>query len=212
MSLFETFADERRGLADLADTLTEEQLRTPSLMPTWTVRDVVAHLTLGLEVSTLRFAVTLLLARGSFEVAADRLTWWMARRPVRELADILRRKAEHRFTPPGMGPEAPLTETLVHGLDLRRPLGIRRTLQEERTRICLDFLARTDAPGFVRPQWREGLRFEATDFHWSYGEGPVLRGPPDSLMLALTGRTLAMSELEGNGVNVLRERFRPARR
>src|SRR3990172_5614575 len=164
MSLFETFADERRGLADLADTLTEEQLRTPSLMPTWTVRDVVAHLTLGLEVSTLRFAVTLLLARGSFEVAADRLTWWMARRPVRELADILRRKAEHRFTPPGMGPEAPLTETLVHGLDLRRPLGIRRTLQEERTRICLNFLARTDAPGFVRPQWREGLRFGATDF------------------------------------------------
>ncbi|MBI5544849.1 MAG: maleylpyruvate isomerase family mycothiol-dependent enzyme [Deltaproteobacteria bacterium] len=210
MSLFDAIADERRGLAELADTLTEEQLGTPSLVPTWTVRDVIAHLTLGMEVSTLRFAMTLLLARGSFEKAADRLTWWMARRPVRELADILRRKAEHRFTPPGMGPEAPLSETLVHGLDLRRPLAIRRAIPEERARICLDFLARTPARGFVRSEWREGLRFEATDLSWAHGEGPLLRGPSDSLLLALTGRRQALSELEGDGVDLLRERYQPA--
>ena len=211
MSLFDSIADERRGLADLADALTEEHLRTPSLVPTWTVRDVIAHLTLGMETSAWRFGLTLLLAGGRFDVAVDRLTWSMAQRPVRELADILRRKAEHRFTPPGMGPEAPLTETLVHGLDLRRPLDIRRTLPEDRARVCLDFLARAKARGFVRPQWRESLRFEATDIDWSHGEGPALRGPSGALLLALTGRTQALSELQGSGVDLLRQRFSSTR-
>jgi uncharacterized protein (TIGR03083 family) len=208
MTLFEMIADERRGIADLVDTLNEQQLCTPSLVPTWTVRDVAAHLVMGFGTSLPRFMGTLLIA-GSFDKAADKLTFRMAKRPVNELTDLLRRHAENRFTPPGAGPEAPLTDLLVHGLDFRRPLGIHREIPQDRSRPALDFLAKTPARGFVRKGWRDGLRFEATDFEWSHGEGALVRGGSDALMLAITGRTAALEELEGPGVSILRRRFLP---
>lgn len=39
-------ADERRDLADFLETLTPEQWQQPSLCAGWTVRDVVAHVTI----------------------------------------------------------------------------------------------------------------------------------------------------------------------
>ncbi|MBI5544902.1 MAG: hypothetical protein HY901_13510, partial [Deltaproteobacteria bacterium] len=98
-------------------------------------------------------------------------------------------------------------EVLVHGLDLRHPLGVRRAMPKERSAIALKLLGTTKPGGFVQKGWREGLRFEATDDTWSLGQGPVLRGPSDSLMLALTGRVPALDELQGEGVAILRERF-----
>ena len=44
MDLFDRVAEERRALAELVAGLTDEQLATASLVPTWTVRDVVGHL------------------------------------------------------------------------------------------------------------------------------------------------------------------------
>jgi uncharacterized protein (TIGR03083 family) len=208
MDLIEMIADERRQLADLVDGLTEEQLRTPSLVPTWTVRDVAAHLTLGVTASLFRFALAFF-TTGSLEKATDKLTWETAKLPVKELADALRRSAAKVRAPPGMGPESLLVEVLVHGLDLRRPIGVGREIPRERSRIALQLLATCKPGGFTRKGWREGLRFEATDDDWSYGAGPVLRGASDSLMLAITGRVAALDDLQGEGVAVLRERFRP---
>ena len=81
MDIFETIAQERRALADLVDTLSDEQLRTPSLMPTWTVRDVVGHLVLGLRLPMLRLLVTLLVTR-SMDQTTDRLTWHLGKLPL----------------------------------------------------------------------------------------------------------------------------------
>lgn len=208
MTLFEMVADERRSTADLVEGLSEEQLRTPSLVPTWTVRDVAAHLALAFDWSLTQF-LRAALAHWSFDKAVDELTFAMAKRPVRELTENLRRNAARRIRPPGTGPEAPLTEILVHGLDLRWPLRISRKIPQERARPALDFLAKTPARGFVRGAWRKGLRFEASDLDWTHGEGPTLRGRAEALMLALTGRREALQELQGDGVEVLRERFRP---
>jgi uncharacterized protein (TIGR03083 family) len=208
MTPFEMVAGERRTMADLVEGLREDQLCKPSLVPTWTVRDVAAHLTLAFETSMARFLLTALLAR-SFEKAADKLTFAMAKRPVKEIAESLRRNADSRFSPPGTGPEAPLAELLVHGLDLRWPLAILREIPPDRARPALDFLAKTPARGFVRSAWRKGLRFEAMDLDWAHGAGPALRGRAEALMLALTGRRQALEALQGDGVEVLRQRFGP---
>lgn len=206
-AVFEMIADERRTFADLAEGLTEAQLQQPSLVPTWAVRDVVAHVVVGLEVSLPRMAIAFLLARGNFDRAIDSVTWKLAKRPVRELAGILRAKATDRFTPPGAGPEAPLTDLIIHGLDLRRPLGIARDIPERRARVVLETLVRVPPGPLVREGWREGLRFEATNFEWAHGEGPVLRGHSDALMLAITGRVPALDDLQGDGAAELRRRF-----
>ncbi len=208
MTIFEMVADERRALADLVDGLTEDQLRTPSLVPTWTVRDVAAHLCLAFDGSAAQFLRALIATR-SLEKSVDALTFALAKRPVKELTAILRRHADSRLRAPGAGPEAPLAENLIHGLDLRWPLGIARAIPDDRARPALDFLAKTPARGFTRKSWRKRLHFEATDLDWAHGDGPLLRGPAEALMLALTGRRKSLESLQGDGVDVLRARFGP---
>jgi uncharacterized protein (TIGR03083 family) len=45
---FADIADERRGFADLLDTLDSQQMMTPSLCAGWTVHDIAAHLVVPL--------------------------------------------------------------------------------------------------------------------------------------------------------------------
>jgi hypothetical protein len=62
--------------------------------------------------------------RGSFERANEALTAQLAVRPTATLVADLRRYATGRFKPPGFGSEAPLTDGLAHGADIRIPLGL----------------------------------------------------------------------------------------
>lgn len=48
--------------------------------------------------------------------------------------------------------------------------------------------------------WPAGLRFEATDLDWTCGSGPVVRGTGEALALGLTGRSVVLAELAGDGV------------
>ena len=140
MDTFAEIADERRGLADLLSGLTAEQQATQSLCSEWSVHDVVAHLVVPLEVGIPRFALAMLVSRGNFDRANVRLTRERARRPFGELLEVLRSKADTKFTPPGAGPEAPLTDVLVHGLDIRWPLGLPRVIPEQRLRTSLGYV------------------------------------------------------------------------
>jgi uncharacterized protein (TIGR03083 family) len=204
---FAEIADERRTLAALASGLTVEQLATPSLCSEWSVHDVVAHLVVPLEVSTPRFVLAMLACRGDFHRANVRLAREQARRPPAELTEVLRRKADSRFTPPGSGPEAPLTDLLVHGLDIRWPLGLPRDVPEERLRTSLTHLTAGPVGGVVAKGSLDGLRFEASDIDWAHGSGPVVSGSAEALLLAITGRTTALGHLSGDGVPTLRGRL-----
>ncbi|MBB3676647.1 maleylpyruvate isomerase family mycothiol-dependent enzyme [Modestobacter versicolor] len=207
MDTFTEIADERRQLAALLSGLTGEQRATQSLCSAWTVHDVVAHLVLPLEVSTPKFVLAVLACRGDFDRANVRLTGEQARRPFDDLVEVLRRKADSRFTPPGSGPEAPLTDLLVHGLDIRWPLGLARDVPPERLRTSLTHLTTARVSGVVPKGALSGLRFEADDVDWARGSGPTVRGRAEALLLAMTGRTAALGHLSGVGVPVLRGRL-----
>jgi uncharacterized protein (TIGR03083 family) len=204
---FAEIADERRGLADLLSGLTDEQQATQSLCSEWSVRDVVGHLVVPLEVGTPKFLLAMLACRGNFDRANVRLAREQAGRPFGELVEVLRRKADSRFTPPRMGPEAPLTDLLVHGLDIRWPLGLPRDIPEERLQTTLTFLVAVPGGGLVPKGALDGLRFEADDIDWAHGSGPTVRGNADALLLAIAGRTAALGHLSGDGVSTLRSRL-----
>ena len=206
MDPFEEIADERRALADQLATLTPEQQATKSLCEAWSVHDVVAHLIMPFEVSTPKVALAVLMAGGSFDRANERVTRRLARRPFAEIVDVLRRKADSRFTPPGSGPQVPLVDVLVHGLDIRWPLGLHRDVPEPRLRMALTFLM-TAPSGIVPKGALSGLRFEAEDIDWGHGSGPVISGTTDALLLAGTGRVAALDALAGDGVPILRGRL-----
>lgn len=208
MDLYAAIADERRTAADLLAGLSPEQLATPSLCDAWTVRDVGAHLLMPLVTSGPKFGFTLLRNRMDFNGASEMLTAQVARRSDAEIVAGLRDKADHRFTPPGLGPEAPLTDLIVHGQDMRRPLGLTREFDPQRLTVVLDFLTGPDSRrGFVPSDRVEGLAFCATDLDWSTGSGPEVAGPAEAVILSIAGRAVALDDLTGAGVDVLRRRL-----
>jgi hypothetical protein len=55
----------------------------------------------------------------------------------------------------------------------------------------------------------DGLRLEATDQGWSWGDGAVVRGTSEALALAVTGRAVVVPEVTGEGAALLAERIAP---
>ena len=207
MDTFAEIADERRGLADLLAALTADQRAVPSLCSEWSVLEVIGHLVVPLQVGIPRFALTMLVCGGNFDRANTRLARQQARRPYGDLIDTLRRRADSRFTPPGAGPEAPLTDLLVHGLDICWPLGLTHPVPAERWRKVLTFLASTAPRSFVAPGLVDGLSLRAENVDWSYGAGETVSGDADAVLLAMTGRRAALDHLAGDGVEALRRRM-----
>jgi uncharacterized protein (TIGR03083 family) len=217
MEIFGMVADERRELAGLFDELTDYQARTPSLCRGWAVHDIAAHLVMVLEVGIPQFMRTLVRARGNFDRANERLTERWAARSLPELSAALRSRADSRFTPPGVGPEGPLTDLLVHSMDVCEPLGIPREIRPDRAVVALDFLAGfSPVPGQPGPilvprHLLDGLRLHASDLEWSRGTGRPVTGRARDLLLAMTGRPAGAQQLSGAGAPVLVSRLRPGR-
>jgi uncharacterized protein (TIGR03083 family) len=207
VDILDAIADERRRIADLLESLTPEQLDVPSLCGDWTVKHVAGHLLAAID--TRPKALLPLLLRSGFRIhrANSRLAVLTADRPAADMAAAFRANAENPFKPPVVGYPGQLTDLQVHGQDMRRPLGLPHGLRLDRLRMSLDFLAGGRAVGFTPKRRLSGLRFEATDLDWSWGAGPELAGPAEALMLAMTGRRVALSELDGPGVPILRHRL-----
>jgi TfoX/Sxy family transcriptional regulator of competence genes len=141
--------------------------------------------------------LAILASGGSFDRANVRLACRQAQRPFGEMIDILRRKADKRFTPPGSGPEAPLTDLLVHGLDIRalasltRPTAAGPRLHvDERMVVCVsgggsDLLVRVaperDAELVARPgaQRAEMGKDRSMDEGWITVEEQALESSDD---------------------------------
>ena len=201
-------ADERRALADLAEGLDDAQLDAPSPCEAWTVRDIVAHLTLPLT-SSVRGSLPLIVrSRGSvprFTVLAT--AEQVANYSMPQLVALLRDRARHEWRPPLLPLQAPLTELLVHGYDIRQPLGLAHDPPHAAVRRALEFVVSSKATlGFVGRGQLKGVRLEATDLDWSHGDGAPLRGRGISVLAGALGRQPALDELEGEGVAVMRSR------
>ena len=48
-----------------------------------------------------------------------------------------------------------------------------------------------------------GYRLTATDIEWSLGTGPSIEGSMGAILLLLTGRTVSLPELSGDGAGQL---------
>jgi uncharacterized protein (TIGR03083 family) len=204
MSLSDEIAAERVIMADLLTGLSDAQLDTPSLCERWSVRDVAGHVVVPLVISRPRSLLALVRARGNQDRAGDNLARATAGRPIVNLANVLRARADA----PSRVPEAQLTDLQIHGQDIRRPLGLTRDFDAVRLHATLEFLTSPGArPRGVVPAGRlDGLRLVATDLGWSYGLGPEVRGPAEALMLAVAGRKIVSDELVGDGIPKLADR------
>jgi uncharacterized protein (TIGR03083 family) len=199
MEHWDTIADERRALADDLEGLTDQQWATPSLCGDWTVRQVLGHLVMSHKTSLARFGLETLRARGSFDKANSKLSILEGERPPAELVADLRRFAESHFKAPGFGSEAPLTDILMHSLDIRIPLGLPTARPVEPYRHVLDLLLTRRAQRAFVPRGRPEVHAAATDLDWSAGDGPEVTGSAADLALALSGRGARVDALTGPG-------------
>jgi uncharacterized protein (TIGR03083 family) len=212
MLIWEMIAHQRRHLADLLDNLDEAQWRTPSLCADWTVREVVGHLITPFAWGTAKFLLRLVVGGFNLDKTMSQAAKQLAQRPTSTLVGTIRAHAENRWTPPGLGPEASLTDIVIHTQDICRPLGLPQSVDGEWARRILDFLVSRKARVITDPTWIAGLRLAPDDLDWVWGAGPEVRGKAEAVMMALGGRTAVLDELTGAGVVQLRARFAARRR
>jgi uncharacterized protein (TIGR03083 family) len=199
-------AAERRELADLAEGWTRDQWHTPSLCDGWRVQDVVAHVTMTAELPPSRYLLLAVRHGMRLDHMLDQVARKAGRATPEDILRRLRSATDSRRHPPGRAGRHVLSDALVHGLDIRRPLRIGRTIPADRLRIALDTMSGLDAMPVARPRIA-GLRLEASDLDWTIGDGQLVRGPADSLLLAIAGRAAGCEELQGPGLATLRNRM-----
>jgi uncharacterized protein (TIGR03083 family) len=199
-------AAERHRVADLVADLPDEQWATPSLCSAWTVRDVVAHLTVTTRMTVPRLLRAAVLARGSFDrMAVDLAAQRAEAYPTEELVAQLRESADSTRRFPGSTPRDPLMDLVVHGQDIARPLGRRHVSPPDVVADCLAYVATNRFLG--GPRRLAGVRLVSTDTGWTLGEGAELRGPDVDLLLVAAGRRVGLEALEGPGVAVVGARL-----
>jgi uncharacterized protein (TIGR03083 family) len=196
---------EREEFASLLETLTPPQWENPTLCEKWRVKDVVAHV-IGYDPMTrpqlLRRMAKGLVTRGGANAVG---VAEYADTPPQELLALVRRYSEPQGLTAGFGGKIALTDGMIHQQDIRRPLGIPRTIDAERLRAALDFTLY--APRLLGAVRARGVRLVATDFDWRHGRGPEVRGSGEALLMAMAGRRAALDDLDGPGKAKLAQRI-----
>ncbi|MHA6627031.1 maleylpyruvate isomerase family mycothiol-dependent enzyme [Pseudonocardia sichuanensis] len=198
----------RAARADLAEDLadlTGAEWARPSLCTAWTVEETLAHLTAAAHMTPFRWVLSMVGAGFRPDVHnRRRLDEHRGATPAETLAQF--RAAASRTTAPSGHAAAWLGEVLVHGQDIRRPLGLTRPPSVEAATAVAAFYASRNFAVNSRSV-AEGLRLEATDGPFRSGDGPSVRGSTEALVMVLAGRRAYLDELTGDGVPTLRQRI-----
>lgn len=202
----EMIVEERLHMVELLSGLTAEQLRAQSLCDAWTVRSVAAHLGSYLRFGQLKIYACVIAGLGDIGPASEQLTRYYARASDEQIIERLARGARSRVTVPRSGYDPVLADVVLHDLDVRIPLGIPRAIPLPHLLVTFHHIARESSPGFAVGSRLQGLYFEATDTGWTAGEGAEVRGTAEDLVLAMSGRPVALGRLSGDGAAVLRSR------
>ncbi len=205
---FALIATERLRLADALDQIGTGDWDRSSRCVGWSIHVVAAHLNAPWSASLPTVLIAVARAR-SFDGGFDRVARDLAVSldPAACVAG-LRAHADSRFTPPGFGPEAPLTDVIVHGDDMLQPLGRAAPVAPEALAVSLAWLSSGRAKGFAPKGRVSGLTVQATDLDMRFGSGSsIVSGPAAELCAALCGRRQSIARLSGDGVAVLASRL-----
>src|SRR5665213_3060280 len=195
---------ERAQMAVTWKGLTPEQWASSSWCVGWPVQEVAGHVVAAAEQTAPNFFKDMALARFNFDAFADK----DAKRNAAAGPGELIRRLEARTTTTNHPPApvvAMLGEIVVHEEDIRRPLGLTHSPPTAALVAVADSWKNSNL--LIGAKRRvAGLRLQATDTDWSHGEGPEVSGPMYSIVLGMSGRKGAYSDLTGDGVALLAQR------
>jgi len=195
---------ERGHMADTWAGLSATEWSTPSWCQGWTVQEAAGHVVAAAEQTPPNFYKELIQARFRFDVFTTRAAKRLGALAPDELISRLRARTTTTNHPPAPV-MAMLGEIVVHGEDIRRPLGLQYRAAEAALLAVADSYKKSNL--LIGAKRRiAGLHLRATDSEWAWGDGPEVAGPLASLILAMTGRKGARGDLAGEGVATLSAR------
>jgi uncharacterized protein (TIGR03083 family) len=176
------------GLAELLTATAVDTWDAPSLCEKWLVRHVIAHVTMPARLTPEQFGAEMAAAGGDFTVLSETVARRDASLPVADLLDQLRSPRLHAWQPPGGGAAGALSHAVIHSLDVTIALDRPPAAPAEAATAVLDQL--TAANGTWSGIDLTGVRLEAADTHWSWGDCQLVRADSGSLVALLSGRAL----------------------
>src|SRR3954447_7517388 len=176
------------GLADLLAAAPPETWDAPSLCEKWQVRHLVAHVTMPARLTPEQFGAEMAAAGGDFAVLSDAVAARNGSLPPAEPLAALRSPVLRAWQPPGGGAAGALSHAVIHSLDVTIALDRPAVGPAEALTAVLHQL--TAAGGSSFGGALTGVRLEAADTDWSWGEGRLVRADSDSLVALLSGRAL----------------------
>lgn len=196
---------ERAVLAEELAELMPDQWAAASLCGRWTVQEVVAHLTAAASTGRWRWIRSMAGAR--FDPDRHNQRRMLEHRgsgPADTLARF--RAVVTSTTAPSGHTLAWLGEVVVHGQDIRRPLGLSGVPELTTVTEVARFFAERDFTVAGRTV-REGVHLVATDGPFEAGTGPEVRGSTLALVMTMAGRVDYCADLAGPGVTTVRSRI-----
>lgn len=195
---------ERGALVEDLSRLGPEQWDVASLCDGWAVRDVVAHLAATAVLSMRGFVRELVHAGFNVDRIVQRQVAAGRTRSVADLLAALRASVSATASPP-LPVISRIVEIVVHGEDIRRPLGLAHTYSTDHIGAAIAYVVGHRLSGGKRRL--AGLTLIGNDADFIVGHGPAVEGPVVSLLLAACGRRVALGELSGPGVDELGRRI-----
>jgi uncharacterized protein (TIGR03083 family) len=195
---------ERAALAADLGGLTDEQWRTPSLCTGLSVREVLAHVTAGASLNPVQWLAGVIRCRFDFD---KQVVMRLAEQLGDTAAETLQRfrGVTTSTTKAPIPVMAMLGESIVHGEDIRRPLGIRRDYPITTLSAVAEYYQGSDQVVLAKGRI-SGLRLVASDGPFTAGAGALVSGTTLALTMAMTGRRTYCDDLDGDGVATLRDR------
>ncbi|MBD7996686.1 maleylpyruvate isomerase family mycothiol-dependent enzyme [Arthrobacter sp. Sa2CUA1] len=200
--IWQVVHSERRRLAADLSSLPADQWRVPSLCPGWDVHDVLAHLLDTAMTSRLSFARGLLAARLDFDRANENGIAKHKHQDPQHTLEAFKAAADLTRTPPA-SPATRLVEAIVHGEDIRQPLGITGTYPEPAVAQALAYQLRTPGSFGGGRERAAGLQLLDRSTGRSWGQGEVVEAEAINLLLAVSGRPVARERFTGSGASHL---------
>src|SRR3954467_15514087 len=158
---------ERASLGDYLDTLTPEQWTAPTWCDKWNVQELVGHLTAAGNITAPHFFGGFLRTGFNFDKFVEGDLRSYAEGTPAEVKTRFDEIIDSNRKPPGPAYVA-LGEVMVHGEDIRRPLGARGDHSPDALVTLAELYKKTGAP--LRAKKRvAGLSMRATDVEWSSG-------------------------------------------
>ncbi|AWH94510.1 maleylpyruvate isomerase family mycothiol-dependent enzyme [Dietzia psychralcaliphila] len=205
MDAWEAILRARRELAQDLAGFDEEQWRHPTLCGQWDVEHVVAHLTAAASVGQWAWMRSIVLAGFRPAVHNERRLRDHLGTTPKDTLDRFRAVIDSTVAPTKDLP-AYLGEVIVHGEDIRHPLGLPSSSDTEAVTEVAEFYVSRNFTVNSKTT-AAGLAMRATDGPFRAGAGPEVAGPTLALVMAMAGRRSHLDQLTGDGVPRLAERL-----